>query len=106
MAPVSGAIFLRQAADFTNVCDKSARTAVHGNYGFASWHIAYKNESIALLNEKGAHWGTALRYRDRQPIGDGTWVCPMTSLCYAWQIRNWPKGADAAPTGPFYNSNL
>jgi hypothetical protein len=21
-------------------------------------------------------------------------------------MRNWPKGADAAPTGPFYNSNL
>jgi hypothetical protein len=60
MAPVSGAIFLRQAADFTNVCDKSARTAIHGNYGFASWHIAYKNESIALLNEKGAHWGDGL----------------------------------------------
>ena len=83
MAPVSGAIFFAAAAAFTNVCDKSARTAIHSNYGFASWHIAYKNESIALLNEKGRIWGTALGYRDRQPIGDGTWVRPMTSHCYA-----------------------
>jgi hypothetical protein len=68
MAPVSGAIFLfASAAGFTNVCDKSARTAIHSNNGFASWHIAYKNGSIALPNEKGAFWGTALRYGDKQP---------------------------------------
>jgi hypothetical protein len=45
MAPVSGAIFLCvAAAGFTNVCDKSARTAINGHNAFASWHIAYKNE--------------------------------------------------------------
>jgi hypothetical protein len=31
------------AAGFTNVCDKSARTAIKRNNAFASWHIAYKN---------------------------------------------------------------
>src|SRR5437762_1715424 len=70
MAPDSGAIFcLRQAAGFTNVCDKSARTAIHGNYGFASWHIAYKNTSSVRTRKikLRALWGTALRYGDRRP---------------------------------------
>jgi hypothetical protein len=61
MAPVSGAIFLCvAAAGFTNVCDKSARTAINSHNAFAYWHIAYKNGAIALPNGKGARWGTAI----------------------------------------------
>ena len=68
MAPVSGAIFCLRAAGFTNVCDKSARTAIQGNNGFASWHIAYKNASQRSQRIiKGVFWGTALRYGDRRP---------------------------------------
>jgi len=101
-----GHFLFATATGFTNVCDKSARTAINSHNAFAYWHIAYKNGAIALPNEKGAHWGDGLCVTGTDsPIGGGTWVRPMTSLCCAWQIHHWPKGADAAPAGPSYNCN-
>jgi hypothetical protein len=54
-----GHFLFATATGFTNVCDKSARTAINSHNAFAYWHIAYKNGAIALPNEKGRVGGTA-----------------------------------------------
>ncbi len=108
MAPVSGAIFVcGRPSDFT----KSATNQhMYRPTAIRRCVLAYRIQRYTPkrshhIDQAGAYWGTDLRYRDRRPDRDGTWVCPVTSHCCVRQIRNWPKGADAAPTGRSYNSN-
>ena len=72
MAPVFRGHFLVQPAAgiYPGICDKSAQVPVGSNNGFASWHIAYKDASIALVrhNQIRERWGDGRAvYGDRQP---------------------------------------
>jgi hypothetical protein len=80
---------------------------------FASWHIIYKNKSIARTKKqermrgmaRAVHWDS-----ERDVAEDGQYMHASPFCCasqiYNWPIYNWPKGADAAALRPSYNSKL
>ena len=74
----------------------------------ACWHIIYKNNSTLIsTKERTRGWARAVRKDSERDVGrkDGQRMhASRSSLRFS--IDNWPKGADAAPAGPSYNSSL
>ena len=85
MAPVSGAIFVcGRPSDFTNICDKSAHVPADRNKALRPGISHTKIHSKALAPYKSSRGllgdGTCVTGTG-EPDRDGTWACPVTSLC-------------------------
>jgi hypothetical protein len=75
-------------------------------YPVASWHIAYKDASSSARNkqERFGRWAVQSKGTVRA-MGRKARTISRAASCIP-QFHHWPKGADAAPEGPSYNSSL
>jgi hypothetical protein len=90
------------------ICDKLASAAI-GSKNHLHCGISYTRILKTLTpSSVSAHWGdgpcSPQGTAKRDVAEDGQ--CMHASLFLRIAIYHWPKGADAAPTGPSYNSSL
>jgi hypothetical protein len=107
--------FCNQRSGFNCHLRQIGQDAARKHYTVASWHIAYKDAFQSVrLNKSACREGGRAVQKDSQGDGanganDFARRFPLSTAqlsAFHSSSHHWPKGADAAPEGPSYNSSL